>query len=157
MSAEKTDAATECDARQIASALEQVVRLYYSRSFCHDLKPAQWHALRYFAGTEPGNRTITAFARQRASTMGTASTTVSTLVRKGLLARSADGTSARNLGLHVTPAGLELLEDDPINALVASLDGLPVEERTQVQEALAKLVTDLERTPATESATRPRQ
>jgi DNA-binding MarR family transcriptional regulator len=81
---------------------------------------------------------VTAFARHRGSTMGTASTTISALVRKGYLGRSAG--SARNSGLYVTTAGQELLRDDPINELVRAIDTLDETERAALERALPKLV-----------------
>jgi DNA-binding MarR family transcriptional regulator len=122
----------------LAQTLEQLVRVQFARSFVHGLKPAQWHALRYFATAPQDARTVTGFARHRASTMGTASTTITTLVRKGYLGR-AEGHN-RNNGLHVTEAGRALLADDPIQGLVAALATLDDGEREALQSALPKLV-----------------
>lgn len=122
----------------VAHALEQLVRVHFARSFVQGLKPAQWHALRYFAVMPLEERTVTAFARHRGSTMGTASTTISALVRKGYLGRSSG--SARNSGLFVTDAGHELLRDDPINELVRAIDTLDEQERAVLERALPKLV-----------------
>ena len=122
----------------VAHALEQLVRVHFARSFVQGLKPAQWHALRYFAVMPLEDRTVTAFARHRGSTMGTASTTISALVRKGYLGRSSG--SARNSGLYVTDKGHELLRDDPINELVRAIDTLDTAERDALERALPKLV-----------------
>lgn len=135
--------ADEIDARTIADAIEKVMRLHYSKSFYHGLKPAQWHALRYFAGAEPSARTVTAFARHRASTMGTASTTISTLVRKGYLARTGAQSVPRNRGLHLTDAGWGALKQDPMNRMVASLEGLSTDQRRNLHDTLGKLMADL--------------
>jgi DNA-binding MarR family transcriptional regulator len=118
---------------RIAAALEQLVRLQFSQSFRHGLKPAQWHALRYFATAPEEERTVTAFARHRASTMGTASTTISTLVRKGYLARDYGQGVPRNRGLHLTEAGNKLLREDPVLPLPmrpSSGNGPPASEST---------------------------
>lgn len=125
----------------VAHALEQLVRVHFARSFVQGLKPAQWHALRYFAVMPLEDRTVTAFARHRGSTMGTASTTISALVRKGYLGRSSG--SARNSGLYVTEAGHELLRDDPINELVRAIDTLDEHERAALERALPKLVSQM--------------
>lgn len=127
-------------ASDIALALEQLMRLHFSQSFKGGLKPAQWHALRYFAHAPKEERTVTAFARHRASTMGTASTTISTLVRKGLLARDYGNGVPRNRGLHVTEAGLELLTDDPIQALVDTIGALEQTDTDLLRSTLPKLV-----------------
>jgi DNA-binding MarR family transcriptional regulator len=125
----------------VAHALEQLVRVHFARSFVQGLKPAQWHALRYFAVMPLEDRTVTAFARHRGSTMGTASTTISALVRKGYLGRSSG--SARNSGLYVTDAGHDLLRDDPINDLVRAIDTLDESERATLERALPKLVSQM--------------
>jgi DNA-binding MarR family transcriptional regulator len=122
----------------VAHALEQLVRVQFARSFVHGLKPAQWHALRYFAVMPVEDRTVTAFARHRGSTMGTASTTISALVHKGYLGRSS--SSVRNSGLHVTEAGGALLRDDPINDLVRAIETLDPQERAALERALPRLV-----------------
>ena len=129
--------------RAIAATLEQLIRVHFSQSFRGGLKPAQWHALRYFATAEPEMRTVTAFARHRASTMGTASTTISTLVRKGYLARDYGHGVPRNRGLHVTEDGLELLEQDPIHNLINAIDRLPESQRGTLNDALHQLVADM--------------
>jgi len=130
---------------EIALALEQLIRLHYSQSFRHGLKPAQWHALRYFALADEADRTVTAFARHRASTMGTASTTISTLVQKGYLARDYGDGVPRNRGLHLTERGQKLLEDDPIKTLVDAIDDLSADERQSMSRILDKLVTKMSR------------
>ena len=124
------------DARAVALSLEQVIRIHFSTCFRHGLKPAQWQALRYFAEAPASERTVTAFARHRASTMGTASTTISTLVKKGFLARDYGTGVPRNRGLHLTETGRELLRDDPIQSLVAAIAALPAPERAQMAQTL---------------------
>jgi len=138
-----TNGAAPSTGEDIAVALEQLIRVHFSQSFRSGLKPAQWHALRYFATAEPEDRTVTAFARHRASTMGTASTTISTLVRKGYLARDYGRGVPRNRGLHITDAGRELLEQDPIQNLVNAINRLNESERASLDSSLHKLVADM--------------
>lgn len=149
---EGSDAAMNMDqststsqSEDIALALEQLIRLHYSQSFRHGLKPAQWHALRYFALADEADRTVTAFARHRASTMGTASTTISTLVQKGYLARDYGDGVPRNRGLHLTERGEQLLQDDPIKTLVDAIEDLSPDERQQMARIVDKLVTQMSR------------
>lgn len=130
-------------ASDIALALEQLMRLHFSQSFKGGLKPAQWHALRYFTHASKEQRTVTAFARHRASTMGTASTTISTLVRKGLLARDYGNGVPRNRGLHVTEAGMGLLTDDPIQALADTVANLDSGSRDTLRSTLPRLVEQM--------------
>ena len=125
-------------ATEIAEALEQLMRLQFARSFTHGLKPAQWQALRFFATAAESQRTVSAFSRHRRSTMGTASTTISTLVRKGYLGRRAGST--RNSGLFVTAAGHLLLLNDPFDALVRAAATLDAGARAVLRENLPTLL-----------------
>jgi DNA-binding MarR family transcriptional regulator len=136
-----TLAAYEGEAGRIALSLEQLVRVQFARSFTHGLKPAQWQALRYFATVPAEFRSVTAFARHRCSTLGTASTTISALVHKGYLGRGED--SLRNQGLYVTAAGHRLLREDPLGALIGCVAELAEAERTALESALPKLVRRL--------------
>jgi len=129
--------------KEIALTLERVIRLHYSQSFRHGVKPAQWAALRYFAHADAADRTVTAFARHRASTMGTASTTISSLVEKGYMARDYGDGIPRNRGLHLTERGRRLLEDDPISSLVGAIDELSDDQRQTMSRILDKLVTKM--------------
>ncbi|SDF44101.1 hypothetical protein SAMN05216241_101103 [Limimonas halophila] len=147
-----TSEATSASGEDIAVTLEQLIRVHFSQSFRSGLKPAQWHALRYFATAEPEDRTVTAFARHRASTMGTASTTISTLVRKGYLARDYGRGVPRNRGLHITDAGRELLQQDPIQNLVNAINRLGDSERANLDTALHRLVADMVDSPDRETA-----
>lgn len=143
MSANGEDTGAPRTPDQIAAALEQLVRLQFSQSFRNGLKPAQWHALRYFATAPEEERTVTAFARHRASTMGTASTTISTLVRKGYLARDYGQGVPRNRGLHLTEAGKRLLQEDPVQTLVDAIAELEPDEQALLSGTIDKLVARL--------------
>jgi len=126
------------DATAIADTLERLMRVQFAHSFVAGMKPAQWNALRYFAAAPDELRTVTAFARHRGSTMGTASTTISTLVRKGYLGRGRG--SDRNAGLYVTDAGRALLARDPIHGLAEAIAGLDAASRATLAASLPRLL-----------------
>ena len=130
-------------AGEIALTLDRLMRLHVSHSFKDALKPAQWDALRYFANAPKSQRKITAFARHRATTLGTASTTVSVLVGKGLLLRDYGTGMPRNLGLRVSAAGLAQLAHDPMAHLTASIAALDPASRQSLYAALPKLVAGM--------------
>jgi DNA-binding MarR family transcriptional regulator len=121
------------ETRSVMTKLEQLVRVYYSEGYAGELRPAQWQALRYFDQAPEGERTLTAFARARATTMGTASMTVSGLVERGLMER---GHGERNVGLRVSPAGKRLLEtQDPYRRFARAVAELPEEQRAALVQA----------------------
>ncbi|MBK1696567.1 hypothetical protein CKO21_04840 [Rhodovibrio salinarum] len=96
--------------------------------------------MRFFANN-PGE-SLTAFARHRHSTTGSASVVVSALVKRGYLARQSAHTS-RNIGIQLTEAGQQALEQDPIKELVAALENLPTEQLSTFKQTLAQLHDDL--------------
>jgi DNA-binding MarR family transcriptional regulator len=100
---------------RLALMLESVMRRYLQRNYHRGMHPAQWSALRYFKLADDDKRSLSDFARAHRTTMGTASTTVSTLVGKGyLVKRGFRGP------IELTEEGREVLKDDPLDEVVAS-------------------------------------
>lgn len=130
------------DPNLLSVKLERTMRLYQATGYRADLRPAQWQALRFFATAPAAQRTVSELARARASTMGTTSITVTALVDRGLLERAA---GHRNVGLKVTPAGLQLLDDaDPARKLETTIAELPAGERATLDRALSDIISALE-------------
>jgi DNA-binding MarR family transcriptional regulator len=130
------------DPNLLSVKLERTMRLYQATGYRAALRPAQWQALRFFATAPETERTVSGLARARASTMGTTSITVTALVDRGLLERAA---GHRNVGLKVTPAGLQLLEDgDPARMLETTIAELPADDRATLDRALSDIIRALE-------------
>lgn len=108
--------------------------------FRDGLRPAQWQAMRFFA-ENPG-QSLTAFARHRHSTTGSASVVVSALVKRGYLARETQNSS-RNVGIQLTNAGQQALDQDPVNELTAALGNLPEDQLGPFRDCLARLRREL--------------
>ena len=101
---------------RLALLLENVMRRYLQRNYHRGMHPAQWSALRYFHLAGPNKRTLSDFARSHRTTMGTASTTVSTLVGKGfLIKRGFRGP------IELTDEGRAVLKDDPLDEVADTL------------------------------------
>lgn len=129
------DGATPLSSGQrIALQMETLLRRYIRQNYRQGLHPAQWSALRYFRMAAPDARSLTSFARAHHTTMGTASTTVSTLVGKGYLEKHGFRGA-----VNVTEKGEAILRDDPLGYAVASLDQMSEIEREWVQFALTAL------------------
>lgn len=107
------------------------------------LTAAQWTALRYFARANRFSRTPSAFSEFHATTRGTASQTVKSLVTLGLLAKATDPADARQTLIDVTPQGREMLRDDPLSALRDALQGLSADDRAALGGIIGKLVAKL--------------
>ncbi len=84
-------------ATQAADMIARLGWLSYSQGFVCGLTAAQWTALRYFARANCFSRTVSAFADYHATTRGTASQTVKSLVTQGLLTRTRSKSDARFL------------------------------------------------------------
>lgn len=130
----------------LADLVVHLARL--GQSCCHaegaaSLTAAQWTALRYFARANRFSRTPSAFSEFHATTRGTASQTVRSLVAMGLLVRNSHETDGRSTVINVTKAGHEQLRADPLGDLRKVLAGLPEGAQTALAEALGRAITDL--------------
>lgn len=107
------------------------------------LTAAQWTALRYFARANRFSRTPSAFSEFHATTRGTASQTVKSLVAMGLLTRQSHESDGRSTLIEVTQAGHAQLRRDPLRDLRSVLGALPEASRTALATALARSIADL--------------
>ena len=115
-------------------------RLAHGEGFVCGLTAAQWTALRYFARANRFSRTVSAFANYHATTRGTASQTVKSLVSQGYLTRTrleSDGRSAR---LDLTEAGRVLYGKDPFEDLVRAIAELPQGLQSKLLVALGRVL-----------------
>ncbi|MCC5955244.1 MAG: winged helix-turn-helix transcriptional regulator [Natronohydrobacter sp.] len=112
------------------------------------LTAAQWTALRYFARANRFSRTPSAFSEFHATTRGTASQTVKSLVAMGLLARHSHDSDGRSTLIEVTEAGQAQLRRDPLRDLRRVLGALPETSRAALTNALSQAIADLARVRA---------
>lgn len=127
----------------LADLLELTSRMLHSRGYAHDLFPAQWVALRYFARARLDLRTASELARFQGLANGPVSRTVRTLVQKGLLRKAADQPKGRAERLELTEVGQGLLARDPMAKLVEVLAALTAEEQTAMARGLEKALRGL--------------
>lgn len=130
---------------EVAEQLVHLARLVHGGARDDGLTPAQWTALRYFARANRFSRTPSAFSEFHATTRGTASQTVKSLVALGLLERRPNEQDGRSALLEVTPAGHERLAEDPLGALATLIDSLPVPDRQVFAATLARLTGSMAR------------
>jgi len=108
-----------------------------------DLTAAQWTALRYFARANRFSRTPSAFSEFHATTRGTASQTVKSLVTLGLLAREAHEGDARSTLITVTAAGHDMLLQDPMADLRQVLARMPDTDQQRLAQVLHRAIAAL--------------
>ena len=127
---------------RIAALIERIGRFARAREAA-TLAPAQWEALRFIARANSFSRQPTAVAAWLATTKGTASQTLMALERKGLIRKARHPSDGRVTRLEATPAGLALLEEDPMRGLVAAIARLPPLYAAALSQSLAHIAGDL--------------
>ncbi len=123
-----------------AEMVSHLGRLAQGEGFRCGLTTAQWTALRYFARANRFSRTVSAFADYHATTRGTASQTVKSLVTNGYLKRVKSASDGRSARLDLTSKGMALQDQDPFEDLVAAIAELPGGLRQQLSNALERVM-----------------
>lgn len=136
---------TPADPSHPAEMLVHLARLVHGANCDASLTPAQWTALRYFASANRFSRTPSAFSEFHATTRGTASQVVKSLITLGLVERRAHDSDGRAALIEPTEAGLAKLECDPLRDLIACIRTLPEGRRMAFTQTLADLAESLAR------------
>jgi DNA-binding MarR family transcriptional regulator len=96
--------------------------------------------LRFLSRANQFSRTVSAFAEFHATTRGTASQTVKSLVSRGYLSRTKSKRDGRSVIFDLTEAGRAVLSRDPCSALVSAAGELPATTRNQLTKGLERLL-----------------
>jgi DNA-binding MarR family transcriptional regulator len=124
-----------------AGMIARLGKLCYSQGFVCGLTAAQWTALRYFATANQFSRTLLAFADYHATTRGTASQTVKSLVSQGFLTRTRSEKDGRSVRFDLTERGRVVHDQDPFKDLVSAIEEIPQGLKAELHSALER-VTD---------------
>jgi DNA-binding MarR family transcriptional regulator len=108
-----------------------------------ELTAAQWTALRFFARANDISRTPSAFASFHATTRGTASQTIKSLLAKGYLSRCEAADDRRSVRYDLTDAGTQVMCGDPLRELSDAIDRLDAGLKSALRQALPALVGQL--------------
>lgn len=127
-------------AEALAELVDQASRAVYSASYMAGLNPAQWNALRYLNSAQSSGRSIKAFSTYHRVTDSAASQTISALARKKLVVKHPDPDDGRAFRLELTPAGIALLEEDPLQHLTAAFATLSEAELRAAGQILTAVV-----------------
>ncbi len=130
-------------ATSAAEMMSHVARLAHGEGHALGLTSAQWTAIRYFDRANRFSRTVTAFADYHATTRGTASQTVKSLVTQGYLTRTRSSSDGRSSRLDLTPEGRALRQNDPFEELVRTIADLPASLQTTLAAALERIMGSL--------------
>ena len=129
--------------RAVAELVAQLGRTAYGEGFVDGLTPAQWTALRYFSRANRFSRTVSAFAEFHATTRGTASQTVRSLVRNGYLTRARSEQDRRSVRLDLTEKSVALMSHDPFEGLVVAAAELSNTARRAISRGLEQMLRAL--------------
>jgi DNA-binding MarR family transcriptional regulator len=145
MPSEPTADGAEQSAYLTAQMLERLMTMTYAVGEARELRSSQWAALRFFAGAGPRERTVKAFAEYNSTSTASASQTVSTLVRRGLLSSAASRHDGRSKEVAVTEAGRRFLKRDPLRLLARTLESLAPRDKGGFDTMIAAAARQLER------------
>jgi DNA-binding MarR family transcriptional regulator len=129
--------------RRVAELALQLGRAAYGESSAQDLTPAQWMALRFFARANRFSRTVSAFAQFHATTRGTASQTVKSLVQRGYLTRTRSDRDGRSATFDLTGKSRRKLGGDPFEAVVRAALELSPAQRARTASGLRHILQQL--------------
>ena len=138
----------DSDAQQLAELVLQLSRAAYAECTVGGPTQAQWQALRFFARANRFSRNVTGFAEFHATTRGTASQTVKSLVERGYLERIRSEKDGRSTRFDLTASARKLLEDDPLEGVVRSVRKLSAEHTVQTVSCLKEVMATLARDKA---------
>ncbi len=125
----------------IALLLERLGRLMVNDGHHQGLRPVQWEVLRYLARANRFSRTPTALTTYLGSTKGTVSQTLMALQRKGWVRKQPLAADKRSIELELTAAGQELLREDPLTHIGASIGAAGAQDRASLETALRRILT----------------
>lgn len=131
-------------ATSLARLFELASRSLHSAGYAEDLFPAQWTTLRYIASAPELARTATDLARFQQIAIGPVTRTIRTLIAKGLLQKAGKGTHHRSELLALTPAGISLIQKDPLRQIDAVFLTLSQDERETIGTTLARITAILQ-------------
>ncbi len=129
--------------RSVAELVTQLGRYAYGATPAAGLTPAQWTALRYFSRANRFSRTVSAFAEFHATTRGTASATVKSLVQGRYLKRTRSSSDGRSARLDGTSKARAILSNDPFQRLTRATDTLSTTARRAVMKGLDRMLGEL--------------
>lgn len=129
--------------RRVAELALQLGRAAYGETPAHDLTPAQWMALRFFARANRFSRTVSAFADFHATTRGTASQTVKSLVQRGFLTRTRSARDGRSATFDLTEKSRRRLDVDPFEQVVRAAHSLSPTQRDRTANGLRGILQQL--------------
>lgn len=130
-----------------AEVMEQIALMSYGQGYSDGLRPAQWAALRYFDRSETPARTVGRFAQHNMVTPGSASQTIQTLVKRGMLVRIPAEHDRRSHRVDLTERGKTAISSDPIERLVDAIKNLDGGDGVKLADLMASILQKMYQSP----------
>jgi DNA-binding MarR family transcriptional regulator len=127
----------------VADVINHISRRMQNLAYSGNLNPAQWTLLRFLARSNPSARTPTGFARYHLTTKSAATQTVDALLRKKLIRSGPHPHDQRAKLLELTAKGMQALQHDPMNDLIAALERLAESDLHRLAQLTGMLAHDL--------------
>lgn len=126
------------DPQQIQFTIDRLARLSAAEAWAQGLNPTQAAVLSYLCRANRFSRSPSHVANYLASTRGTVSQTLKTLVRKGLVTETRNKADRRSIHYDATAAGRALAQSVP--SLDAAARSLATGRLAQANETLADIL-----------------
>lgn len=134
---------SEQTADNLAAMVRHLVRATEPDGEQDGLTPLQWSALQYVGLANGISRTVSGFAAYNATSKGTASQVIKSLVDKGLVRRVRSKQDARSAQLVITASGRRHLEEQHGNTLATAIQALSAADRARFGTVIAALMNEL--------------
>jgi DNA-binding MarR family transcriptional regulator len=128
------------NSRAIAGLVFHLGRIASGEGLVEGLTAAQWAVLRYLSQANRFSRTPSAFAAFHATSRGTASVTIKSLITQGYLTRIRSEDDRRSVRLALTEKARGILANDPLDSLVRAADSLPSSVQGDFAHALQRML-----------------
>jgi len=136
------------NATEVADLVLQLGRAAYADCSASGLTQAQWIALRFFSRANRFSRTVSGFADFHATTRGTASQTIKSLVENGYLVRRPSERDGRSTQFELTPLAGRKLDHDPLEDVVRAVETLTETQQSRTVAGLRTVLGELEKARA---------
>ncbi len=133
----------EQTADNLAAMVRHLVRATEPDGDQDGLTPLQWSALQYVGLANGMSRTVSGFATYNATSKGTASQVIKSLVDKRLVRRVPSRQDARSAELVLTSSGRKRLEAERRNTLATAIQALSDADRERFGTVIATLMNEL--------------
>lgn len=130
-------------AGNLAAMMRHLVRATELDGDHQGLTPLQWSALQYLGLANAISRTVSGFAAYNATSKGTASQVIKSLVDKDLVRRVRRPRDARSAELVLTTGGQRLVEDGGSSHLATAIDALGDADRQHLETLMTTLMGQL--------------